>query len=159
GSITGAVGANGVHVNAYFGDVSGNGRIDALDVATASNVAQGKDSGFAALQLLDPAIVGDVAVDYSVDAGDVSDIADFTVHLPMTVIPIPPTGLTITPLGADPTLSLARRTANGTVTVSVQLDNPHPVGSTGMTEAVLALTYDACVLSVSPADITLGSIP
>ncbi|HWY85501.1 MAG TPA: cohesin domain-containing protein, partial [Gemmataceae bacterium] len=34
-----------------------------------------------------------------------------------------------------------------------------PAGSTGITEAHLALTYDPTVLSVSAADITLGSIP
>jgi hypothetical protein len=39
----------------------------------------------------------------------------------------------------------------------VILDNPHPVGSTGMTEAILALTYDPSVLAV--AEISLGSIP
>jgi hypothetical protein len=36
-------------------------------------------------------------------------------------------------------------------------DNPHPVGSAGMEEAVLALTYDPKAMTVS--DITLGSIP
>ncbi len=41
----------------------------------------------------------------------------------------------------------------------VNLDDPHPVGSTGMTEATLALVYDPKVLSVSAADIHLGSIP
>jgi hypothetical protein len=41
----------------------------------------------------------------------------------------------------------------------VQLDDPHPVGSTGMTEAVLALTYDPSIFSITAADITLGSIP
>jgi hypothetical protein len=43
--------------------------------------------------------------------------------------------------------------------VSVQLDQPRPADSNGMTEAVLALKYDPSVLSVSPSDITLGSIP
>jgi hypothetical protein len=42
--------------------------------------------------------------------------------------------------------------------VPVLLDQPHPEGSTGMTEAVLALRYDPSVLSVSPGDITLGSL-
>ena len=41
----------------------------------------------------------------------------------------------------------------------VLLDHPRPEGSTGLTEAVLALTYDPSVLSVSASDITLGSIP
>jgi hypothetical protein len=162
---TGVVTANGVHINAYLGDVTGNGRIDALDVATASNVAQGKDTGFAAFRLVDPEILGDVALDYSVDAGAVSDIASFTVRLPVAVIPAIPTGLTITPSEADPTLSLGTPPSqpNGSpgdsFTVPVQLDQPHPEGSTGMIEAVLGLRYDPSVLSVTPADITLGSIP
>src|ERR1700730_7707863 len=45
------------------------------------------------------------------------------------------------------------------ISVPVLLDQPHPVGSTGMTEAILALTYDPSLLSVSASDITLGSIP
>jgi hypothetical protein len=155
------VAAGGVHLNAYFGDVTGNGSIDGLDVATAATVAQGKATGFAAYQLLDPAIVGDVAGDISVDAGAVSDLAAFTVHLPTPVIPAIPTGLIITPVGADPTLSLAGglEATDGIMSVHVMLDQPHPAGSTGMMEAILALTYDPSVLSVSASDITLGSIP
>src|SRR5437870_13812632 len=71
-----------------------------------------------------------------------------------------PAGLTITPGGPDPTLSLGApsgeegrignpsynsgvgRIANpsysGIVSVPVLLDNPHPEGSTGMTEAIFA---------------------
>jgi hypothetical protein len=176
GAITGAVSANGVHVNAYAGDVTGNDTIDALDVALAYYVAQGKDTGFVAYPLLDPAIVGDLAGDYSVDAGDVSDLAAYVVNLPTSPIPTIPTGLTITPAGPDPTLSLVRmkdeggrRNQTGEPTppssfilhpsVSVMLDQPHPAGSSGMTEAILALKYDPLVFSVSPSDITLGSVP
>jgi hypothetical protein len=152
--------AGGVHVNAYAGDVTGNGSIDALDVATEFAVAQGTATGFAAYALLDPAIIGDVAGDISVDAGDVSDLAAYTAQLPTPMIPAIPTGLTMTPLGADPTLSLSGE-GQGTRgdAVSVLLDDPHPAGSTGMTEAVLALAYDPSLLSVAPADITLGSLP
>jgi N-acetylneuraminic acid mutarotase len=164
GAVTGAVAANGVHVNAYSGDVTGNGTVDVLDLATANNVSQGKAAGFAAYQFLDPAIIGDVANDFSIDAGDISTIAAFSVHLPAATMPPIPTGLTITPVGADPTLSLGQpaivgSNAGGTISVPVMLDHPHPVGSTGMTEAVLALTFDPKVLSVSAADITLGDIP
>jgi hypothetical protein len=161
GGVSGAVGTNAIHVNAYFGDVTGNGTIDGLDVATANTVARGTATGFAAYQLLDPAIVGDVANDISVDAGDVSDLAALTVHLPTPVIPAIPTGLTIMPVGADPTLSLAGglQGAGGVVSVHVMLDHPHPQGSTGMTEAILGLIYDPSVLRVAASDITLGSIP
>src|SRR5262249_48462123 len=104
--------ASGLHVNAYAGDVTGNGTIDGLDVATANNVAQGKDPGFAAYPLLDPAIIGDVANDISVDAGDVSTLAAFVSHLPTPQVPVPPAGVVITPVGADPTLSLANTLAS-----------------------------------------------
>jgi hypothetical protein len=152
--------ANGVHVNAYLGDVTGNGAIDGLDLATANQVAQGNATGFAAYGLLDPAIIADPANDLSVDAGDVSTLAAFTAHVKVPTMPAIPAGLTIVPQGADPTLSLVGGldVKSGTLPVTVVIDNPHPQGSTGMTEAVLALTYDPSVLSISAADIALGSI-
>jgi autotransporter-associated beta strand protein len=152
--------ANAIHVNAYLGDVTGNGSIDALDVAFANNVAEGASTGFPAFTLLDPAIVGDPQGDISVDAGDVSALAAVVVQLPEPTIPAIPSGLTITPIDLDPTLSL-RGEGRGTrgETVSVLLDQPHPKGSTGMTEAILALTFDPTAVSVSASDITLGSIP
>jgi ligand-binding sensor domain-containing protein len=115
GAVTGAVGADGLHVNAYSGDLSGNGSIDALDVALASFLARGSLTGLAAYPLVDPAIVGDVAQDYSVDAGDVSDLAAYTAQLPTPMIPAIPTGLVITPAGADPALRMSseRRGARG----------------------------------------------
>jgi hypothetical protein len=160
------VSAGAVHVNAYFGDVTGNGTIDALDVATANAVAQGKATGFSAFSLLDPAIIGDVAGDVSVDAGDVSTLAAHVSRLPTPTIPAIPTGLTIMPAGPDPTLSLRgegqgardEQAGNSLGPMSVMLDDPRPAGSTGMIEAVLALRYDPSVLSISAADITLGSI-
>ena len=159
------VAADGLHVNAYLGDVTGNGSITGLDVATASSVAQGNPNspiGLAAYRLVDPAIIGDIAGDASIDATAVSDLAAFTSNLHPPQIATPPTGLTITPGGPDPTLSLgtvARIGNSSSVMVPVLLDNSRPQGSTGMTEAILALTYDPKVLTVSSADITLGSIP
>jgi N-acetylneuraminic acid mutarotase len=164
GAFTG-VAAGGLHVNAYLGDVTGNGTITGLDVATANTVAQGNPGspmGLAAYRLVDPAIIGDIAGDASIDATAVSDLAAFTSNLYPLQIPAPPPGLTITPSGPDPTLSLGTMTRIGNpsyMTVPVLLDNPRPQGSTGMTEAMLALTYDPKVLTVSAGDITPGSIP
>jgi hypothetical protein len=168
GSAFTGVATSSLHENAYIGDVTGNASIDALDVAFANSVAQGNATGFGAYTLLDPAIIGDIAGDISVDAGDVSTLAAYVAQLPTPTIPTLPTGLTITPAGPDPTLSLNETGAvrpralhgnGGVVNVSVQLDQPHPADSTGMTEAILALKYDPSVLSVSSSDITLGSIP
>ena len=168
----GAVSANGVHVNAYFGDVNGDKVISGLDTLTANTVAQGQAAGFSAFSQLDPVIIGDVAGDYSVDAADVGTIDSFVAMLHPLQIPMPPTQLLPTdpnyvnpnsihsPNAADPTLSLTRGlTALGSPVVSVMIDHPDPDGSTGLTSVTLALTYDPAAFSVSPADITLGSIP
>jgi hypothetical protein len=48
---------------------------------------------------------------------------------------------------------------DGTVVVPVNIDDPHPEGSTGLTQAVLALTYDPTILTVSAADVSLGTVP
>jgi Domain of unknown function (DUF4465) len=173
GGVTGAVGSNGIHVNAYLGDVNGDAVINGLDKLAADNVAQGRATGFSAFTQLDPAIVGDVAGDFSVDAGDVSTIDSYVAQLRPLQIPQTPTQLPDTdlnyvnpnsihsPNAADPTLSLVTRglTALGSQVVSVMIDHSDPEGSTGLTSATLALTYDPTMLSVAPADITLGSIP
>ncbi len=171
GTITGAVSANGVHVDAYFGDVTGDKAVDGLDKLSADNVAQGRGTGFSAYVQLDPVIIGDVAGDLSVDAGDVSAFDSFVAQLHPAQIPQPPTQLLTTdpnyvnpssihsPNAADPTLSLRGLTAVGSPVVSVTIDHPDPEGSTGLTSVTLALTYDPALLSVSAADITLGSIP
>ncbi len=173
GGVTGAVSSNGIHVNAYFGDVNGDKVVDGLDKLAADNVAQGRTTGFSAFTQLDPAIVGDVVGDFSVDAGDVSAIDSYVAGLKPVQIPQPPTQLLAnnlnyvnpnsihSPNAADPTLSLLTRglAAPGSPVISVMIDHPDPDGSTGLTSATLALTYDPALLSVSAADIRLGSIP
>ncbi len=163
------VGADGIHVNAYLGDVNANHNIEGLDKLAIDKVAQGRASGFSAYSLLDPVIVGDPASDLQVDAGDVSLIDAFIVKLHPTQLPAPPglAGIT-SPNAPDPTLSLqkdvgGRMKADSSnvadASVSINLDEPHPAGSTGMTQAILTLTYDPKALRITPADITLGSIP
>jgi hypothetical protein len=49
--------------------------------------------------------------------------------------------------------------ADGSVTVPVNIDDPHPAGSEGMVSATLAVSYDPAVWSVSTSDIRLGSVP
>ena len=44
------------------------------------------------------------------------------------------------------------------VVVPVNIDTAHPLGSTGATEAILALRYNPQVFSVSAADVQLGSL-
>ena len=159
--------ADGIHVDAYVGDVHVTAlpAIDASDALDAQKVASGPTvaSGFPAYGLLDPAIIGAFVPGSLVTVGpaDVTALFSKAVHLPVASLPsIPAAVTTVNVSGADPTLSLVGAVqANGIVSVAVMLDHPHPAGSTGMTEAHLALTYDPSVLSVSASDITLGSIP
>ncbi len=148
---TGAGSASGLHVNAYAGDVNGDGVINALDTLSANQVATGTASGFSAYAQLDPSIVGDVAGDLNVDAGDVSIIDAFVAQLHPIQIPQPPGFKVTSPTAADPTLSLV---STGPQRVSINLDDPHPLGSTGLISATLALQYDPLLLSVAPTDIT-----
>jgi autotransporter-associated beta strand protein len=105
--------ANSLHVNAYFGDVTGDGKITGLDIATAGAVANGSSLGLTAYKLVDPGVMGDIAGDGSIDATAVSELASFISNLPTPPMPSIPTNLTITPGGPDPTLSLERMKDEG----------------------------------------------
>ena len=157
--------ANGIHVDAYLGDVhvTAAPAIDASDALDEETMIADKYSGFSAYTLLDPVIIGNVAgpSQIVINGASITNLFTDSVHLPVPLIPsVPAAVTTVSVSGADPTLSLVGAAqANGIVSVAVMLDHPHPAGSTGMTEAHLALTYDPSVLSVSASDITLGSIP
>src|SRR5207237_8752167 len=123
----------------------------------------GAATGFGAYLLTDPAVIGDVANDISIDGGDVAYLKSFILSLPRTKIPKPPTGVgtIVSPSAVDPIISLTGgfQVSNSVVAVPVMLDHPRPDGSSGLTSAILGLTYDPSVLSVSASDIALGSIP
>jgi hypothetical protein len=162
GSIA-AIAQDGLEAVAYFGDASGNGTFSGLDTSLISRVASKLDSGFAAYRLLDPVIVADINNNGRIDSNDAAQLAQFLVSNASVpaIPPIPSPAPSLTFGGPDPTLSLPTGltpTADGVV-VPVSLDSPHPAGSTGMTEASLALAYDPNILSVSANDVRLGTIP
>jgi hypothetical protein len=157
------VGASGVQVVAYLADGSGDGAYAGNDASLVGRVAGGQDSGFAAFPLVDPVILADVAGEGTVTANDASQVAQLGVQRNVpNILPVP-TGAQVAPSTApDPLLSIPSGlpvTANGTVSVPVNLDEARPVGSTGLTEATLALRFDPSVFSVSASDFHLGSIP
>ncbi|MCH5376851.1 MAG: PA14 domain-containing protein, partial [Planctomycetes bacterium] len=55
-----AIDDDGIHVVAYFGDVTGNGTYSSLDTSRISRMAVGLDTGFAAFPSADPVLVGDI---------------------------------------------------------------------------------------------------
>ncbi len=159
--------ADAVDVDAYFGDVNGDHHLDGLDKGLIANVASTVSTGFTAFTLLDPAIVGDVSDDNAVTSNDTSLFSNYLLALPVAKIPPLPNppiadNLFASPFAADPALSLpatVQASAGGVVNVPVLLDDAHPAGSTGLVEAELTLRYDPAVLSVSAADIALGTLP
>ena len=156
-------GAAGVEVVDYFGDVNGSsGTINGADTSLVQRVGTGLDTGFAAFGRVDPLIIGDFNVSGKIDgtdAGIETTVASSSTSAFVPAVTIPTGGLVIG--GPDPTLSLPAVQANaaGVAVVPVLLNDPRPAGSTGLTEANLALTYDPTALSVSAADIQPGSIP
>ncbi len=77
-----------------------------------------------------------------------------------------PAGVHFAPIAnnVDPALSLGSaawgvgRDGSSVVNVPVNIDDPHPAGSTGLVEGHLALTYDPNVFTVSATDVHLGSV-
>ena len=151
-----------VDVDAYLGDVSGDGLVTAGDAGLVSRVQTNTDTGFAAYQTLDPIIIGGVDGNPTITTGDATLINQYASGQVVSRIPSTPTGLSLVTTGADPSLSIPTdltATAGGTVVVPVNIDDAHPVGSSGLTEAELALTYDPAVFSVTAADVYLGTVP
>ena len=166
----GAIAASGddaVQVVAYFGDANGDGTLsggDAADISAvnlSTNAATGTLGGFSAYPLADPVIIGDLNNNGNADSADVTLLNSFLAGIPRTQIPTVPTGLTIVPTGPDPSLSvptMPQLLPGGTVVVPVNIDTAHPLGSTGATEAILALRYNPQLFNVSAADVQLGSL-
>ena len=171
GGAIAVVGDDAVEVVAYLGDASGtaNGSFsggDASDISAAAtgqttNAAAGTLAGFSALPLADPAIIADLNNDGLVDASDVTLLNSVLSGTVRTQVPSIPTNVIITASGPDPSLSLPAMlplTPGGTVVVPINIDTARPFGSTGATEAVLALRYDPQLFSVSASDVHLGSL-
>jgi hypothetical protein len=165
-SVTGTlpgVGAGGVQLVAYPADASGDGTYAGNDASLVGRVAGGQDTGFVAYPLVDPVIVADVAGEGVVTGTDASQVAQVAVHRMVPNIDPIPAGAQVLPSTApDPLLSIPtglRISASGTVSVPVNLNEARPAGSTGLTEATLALRFDPLEFTVSSSDIHPGSIP
>jgi ELWxxDGT repeat protein len=150
-----------LHVCAYVGDVSGNGRINASDASLVARVAALLDPGFAASQLADPIVTGDVSGNGRINASDASQVAQAAALLPVSAIPAIPPGVVTSPItgGPDPKLNLSKTltAVQGTsVTVPVQIDSlgdlqsPHRLAG-----ASLVILFDKNVLTAS--GVTAGS--
>jgi Bacterial pre-peptidase C-terminal domain len=160
-----AVAANALHLVSYVGDADGNGGYSSNDAVLITRVALQTDIGFAAYPLVDPVVVADtdgagfIPADAALQANE-AGVGFTTANL---AVPPIPSGAYFVPIGnnVDPALSVDRgpwTVDRSTLTVAVNIDDPHPAGSTGLIEGHLALTYDPRQLSVTAADLHLGSV-
>lgn len=140
---------DGLHVNAYLGDASGNGNYRIPDVQQLHRTTVKLDSGFGAYPLMDPVVLGDISGNGRLDILDVSTLHRRVVNLPQTSIPAIPAG--IGPFafsGADPVLSLPEVEAQPgeMVTVPINLDTAE-----GMVNFHLVIAYPADQLELLDA--------
>ena len=140
----------------YFGDVSGDGKVNAADATLVARNKVHLDSGFSAYPLTDPLIIGNATGTGSLSASDASLMAQVGVHLAVAKIPTIPSHGALTAAGVDPTVGIPSgiaATAGQTVDVPVSiLDN-----AAGLASADLAIDYNPALLSLTNAGITLSS--
>ena len=128
---------DGVFVNAYVGDATGNRAYSTLDVQRLQRVVVRLDSGFAPYLLLDPAILGDTTGNGIFNSLDVQRLQQRVVGLPQTSIPplpdppLPPKTFS----GADPVVRIgtAHAVAGGKVQVPVSVDDASGIESIQIT--------------------------
>ena len=144
----------GVQVVAYLGDATGNGRYGALDAAYLARVAVGRDSGFAAYPLKDPAIVGDTSGNGRVGALDASYLARKVVGRTQPEIPdLPPDLPAAVANGPDPIVRMPVITNAERGETIVQ-----PIASddaAGLLAFEFWIDYDTTVLDLADADVRL----
>ncbi len=156
--------SDGLHVVAYPGDATGLGgsaytSADSVDIVRVAGKA---DSGFGAFPIVDPVIIANLSDNGLMNAGDATILnQEFTGGSPAQIPPYAGPASN-NPSGPDPTVNIPTDLSaglGGIVSVPVNIDDPVPAVNAGMTEATLALNYDPAVLSVSAADVSLGTVP
>jgi uncharacterized repeat protein (TIGR03803 family) len=157
--------SDALHLVAYVGDADGNGSYSSNDAVLITRAALQIDSGFTAYPLVDPAIVADTDGSGFIPADAALQANEAGVNFPAPNLPSPPipAGVYFRAIAnnVDPTLSIPGNLltgADGIVTVPVNVDDPHPEGSTGLVEGHVALTYDPRQFTISAADVHLGSV-
>jgi hypothetical protein len=159
--------SDGLHVVAFVGDATGDGKYLNDDATALIRAAIQVDTGFSHYPLIDPVIVGDVNGSGFIGADSALQALDGSVGFLAPNLPfpaLPPAGsihFAIIGSNTDPSVSIPAALsvgANGTVRVPVNIDDAHPTGSTGLVEGHVALTYDPRQFTVSAADVHLGSL-
>jgi autotransporter-associated beta strand protein len=156
-----SVGGDALHLVAFVGDADGNGSYSSTDAVLITRAALQVDAGFTAYPLVDPVVVADTDGSGFIPADAGLEVNEVGVGFPANTVPPPPSPVNVVPVSnnVDPTLRLTSTpTANGGVSVSIEIDDAHPAGSTGLIRGMLALSYDPHQFAVLAADVRAGSL-
>ena len=115
----------GIQLVSYIGDVTGDGRYNALDTLRIQRYLVNLDRWFAQLPLVDPLLVADVTGDGKVNALDALYMQRYLVNLPVPYLSAPPV-TSVTQSGLDPIIRLPKNLSakrGQVVQVPVELQN------------------------------------
>jgi probable HAF family extracellular repeat protein len=115
----------GVQLVSYIGDVTGDGRYNALDPLRIQRYLVNLDRWFAQFPLVDPLLVADVTGDGKVNALDALYMQRYLVNLPVPYLSAPPV-TSVTQSGLDPIIRLPKNLSamrGQVVQVPVELQN------------------------------------
>lgn len=115
----------GVQLVSYIGDVTGDGRYNALDPLRIQRYLVNLDRWFAQFPLVDPLLVADVTGDGKVNALDALYMQRYLVNLPVPYVSAPPV-TSVTQSGLDPIIRLPKNLSakrGQVVQVPVELQN------------------------------------
>jgi hypothetical protein len=145
---------DGVHVVAYFADVTGNGTYSAQDASLLARLAVGIDTGLEEFALLDPTIIGDITGNGAFSATDTSLMLQAAVGIEVPELPTPLPTVSLTQGGPDPKLSIPQNlvaSAGGSLLIPVDIDSIVNLTGNGLASADLVIYYDPTVLEISSA--------
>ena len=145
---------DGLHVVSYFGDVSGNARINAADASQVAQLAALLTPALANFLVVDPEVLADVTGNGRVNAADASQVAQVAALLPNDNIPPVPPGVVTTPttLGPDPKLSIGsvEGSAGDNITVPIEIDSIVDLQAPNRLAGIrVVIEYDDAILTAT----------
>jgi hypothetical protein len=119
----------GIQLVSYIGDVTGDGRYNALDTLRIQRYLVNLDRWYAQFPLVDPVMVADITGDGRVNALDSLYLQRYLVNMPVTFLSAPPVTSVTQTAGLDPVIRLPKNLTafrGQNIQVPVELQNTDP---------------------------------
>jgi hypothetical protein len=120
---------HGIQLVSYIGDVTGDGRYNALDPLRIQRYLVNLDRWYAQFPLVDPVMVADITGDGRVNALDSLYLQRYLVNMPVTFLSAPPVTSVTQTMGLDPVIRLPKNLKayrGQNIQVPVELQNTDP---------------------------------